>query len=610
MCGIHGLLGKDEHAVSRMIDAAQHRGPDGRGIWSDSRITLGHNLLSITDAPEQSIQPWHMDGKVLIYNGEIYNYKELRADLDHDFVTDTDTEVLMAGLCMHGPDFLAKCDGMYALAFYDPSSNELLLARDDNGAKPLFYGYHDGRLAFSSEIKSLLEIGFPRKIDPLGFQLYFYNGHTTGPVTMFKGISRLIPGEIRKINISDGSAKISNLNDVTVDPYQGSYQNACEILRSKLNKSVSRTLMGRKQIGLFLSGGLDSSSILEEVLALGFDDPKTFTTRFTDLTPKSRCNEDSDIAQLNARRLGVSNDQLVIDQDSYIENLMTSVYALEEPRKSISIPAYIATNKHMSKQGIVVTLSGDGGDELLAGYKHHNTPNWATRYAALRAGHRQMRDPKLQMSIQDMLDYQQGWIPKGCDTGDTLNDFMMIECLSNLAEDFLIRNDKMGMSCGMEGRFPMLSKPFRNFCRSLPSKLKTNDRFYDGGHLSHNKMLLRDAYRTIMPSEIVDRNKTGWRAPIEEWVIGTGSYPAPDHGAVRTCFMDTLLDQEMMELFDYTKSDVYDRYLNNKDFRPADPNRVGPDGLPKGPHIGLASNKEMIIIVMFAMWYKAYKMSM
>ena len=168
----------------------------------------------------------------------------------------------------------------------------------------------------------------------------------------------------------------------------------------------------------------------------------------------------------------------------------------------------------------------------------------------------------------------------------------------------------MGMSCGMEGRFPMLSKPFRNFCRSLPSKLKTNDRFYDGGHLSHNKLLLRDAYRNIMPYEIVDRNKTGWRAPIEEWVIGTAGYPAPDHGAVRNCFMDTLLDKEMMELFDYSKSDVHDRYLNNKDFRPADPYRVGPDGLPKGPHIGLASNKEMIIIVMFAMWYKAYKMSM
>ena len=610
MCGIHGIIGSDEHAVGKMISAAKHRGPDGQGIWTNGDITLGHNLLSITDAPEQSSQPWHMQGKVLVYNGEIYNHKELAEDLDHEFVTGTDTEVLMAGLCREGTDFLAKCDGMYALAFYDPDRKELILARDDNGAKPLFYGHVDGRLAFSSEIRSLLEIGFPRKVDPLGFQLYFYNGHTTGPVTMFRGISRLIPGEIRKINIADGSTIVSNLNDATIDSFSGTDDNIPAMLRHKLNTSVSRTLMGRRKIGLFLSGGLDSSSILEEMISLGVTDPMTFTTRFTDLIPKSRCNEDSDVARQNALRLGVSNDQIVIDQHSYLDNLMASVWALEEPRKSISIPAYLATNRYMSDRGVVVTLSGDGGDELLAGYKHHKTPSWATRFAALRAGHRQMRDPKLQMSIQDMMDYQQGWIPKGCNTGDDLNDFMMIECLSNLAEDFLIRNDKMGMSCGMEGRFPMLSKPFRDFCRSLPGKSKTNEQFYNGGHLSHNKMGLRDAYRHSMPPEITDRAKTGWRAPIEEWVIGTGAYPAPDHGVVRDHFRETLLDPEMMELFDYTEAEVNDRYLNNRNFGPADPTRLGPDGLPKGPHIGLASNKEMIIIIMFAMWYKAYRMSM
>lgn len=610
MCGIHGLAGNDRPAVSRMIDAAKHRGPDGQGIWSDGHVTLGHNLLSITGEPSMSKQPWHMHDKVLVYNGEIYNYKELAKELDHEFITGTDTEVLMAGLCLQGADFLAKCDGMYALAFYDPSRKELILARDDNGAKPLFYGYLDGRLAFSSEIRSLLEIGFPRKVDPLGLQLYFYNGHTTGPITMFHGISRLIPGEIRKINVVDGATiTTSNLNDRILDQFNVRGHDIPQLLKHKLGESVSMSLMGRRKIGMFLSGGLDSSSILEEMMSLGVVDPKTYTTSFCDLAPNSRCNEDSEVAIKNAMRLMVSNEKVEIDQHTYLDNLIGAIVALEEPRKSMSIPAYLATNRYMSAQGIVVTLSGDGGDELMAGYKHHKVPNWASRFTGLRAGHRPVRNPILQLSVQEMMDYQQAWIPKNCKTGDDLNDFMMIECLSNLAEDFLVRNDKMGMSCGMEGRFPMLTKPFRDFCRSLPGKAKTIQQFYDGGHLTHNKMLLRNAYRNIMPSWIVDRAKTGWRAPIEEWVIGTARYPAPDNGVVRDYFMDALTDPEMMALFEYTEAEVTNRYLNNKDFKPADLSRVGPDGLPKGPHIGLASNKEMITILMFAMWYKSFGMS-
>lgn len=609
MCGIHGLVGNDKEAVGKMIAAAKHRGPDGQGVWADGFITLGHNLLSITGEPTQSHQPWRMHDKILCYNGEIYNYKELAGELDHEFITGTDTEVLMAGLCLQGTDFLTKCDGMYALAFYDPAQQELILARDDNGAKPLFYGQANGRFAFSSEIRSLLEIGFSRKVDPLGFKLYFYNGHTTGPTTMFKGISRLVPGEIKKINLSDGSSISTNLNDRVLEPFYQNTQYLHEIIKTKLHESVSRSLTGRRNIGMFLSGGLDSSSILEEMIALGTVQPRTFTTSFCDLLPNSRCNEDSEVAIRNAQRLNVFNQKVEVNQHDYLNNLKGAIWALEEPRKSMSIPAYLATNRYMAQQGIVVTLSGDGGDELLAGYKHHKVPSWAHRFTSLRIGHRKLKNPLLQMTVQDMVDYQHSWIPNNCKTGDELNDFMMIECLSNLAEDFLIRNDKMGMSCGMEGRFPMLTKPFRDFCRSLPSKHKTVQQFYDGGHLTHNKMLLRDAYRPVMPSWIVDRAKTGWRAPTEEWVTGTPRYPAPDSGTVRNYFIETLLDPEMMELFEYTKSDVTGRYLNNKDFKPVDLTRLGPDGLPKGPHIALASNKEMITILMFAMWYRLYRMS-
>ena len=611
MCGIHGLLGDDKPSVEKMIQVAKHRGPDGQGTWSDEFITLGHNLLSITDQPSQSSQPWVMEGKVLVYNGEIYNYKDLRSDLDHAFVTDTDTEVLMVGLCKQGAAFLNRCDGMFAIAFYDTLTHDLVLARDENGAKPLYYGNLNGKLAFSSEIKSLLEIGFPRKVDPLGFQLYFYNGHTAGPVTMFKGIKRLVPGEVRRLNLANGEESISNLNDRAIVPFRGDYTRLSEMLRQQLNESVKRTLMGRRQIGVFLSGGLDSSAVLEEMISLGVNDPKTFTTRFAGLNPVSRCNEDSDVALKNAQRLEVSNEQVEVDQQSYVAALIDSLWALEEPRRSISLPAYLATNKAMSEKGIVVTLSGDGGDELLAGYKYHRKADWKARFASFRGGHRQMKNPNLQMSIDEMYDYQQSWIPKGALTGDELNDFMMIECISNLAEDFLIRNDKLGMRYSMEARFPMMSRPFKDFCRSLPGAYKTHELFFGGqGYLSHNKMLLRDAYRETVPSYIIDRLKTGWRAPTEEWVTGDSRYPAPENGFVRNHFKKILSDPEMMDLFDYGHQEIEDRYLNNKNFKPFDPTRFGADGLPKGPHIGLASHKEMMIIIMFAIWYKAFNMSM
>lgn len=611
MCGIHGLAGNNKTAVAKMVAAARHRGPDGKGIWSDDLITLGHNLLSIVGKPEESFQPLSMQGKVLVYNGEIYNYKELKRELNHNFKTDTDTEVLMAGLCKEGPSFLDKCDGMFALAFYDSSTRDLILARDENGAKPLYYGYVGGKLAFSSEIKSLLEIGFQRRVDPLGFQLYFYNGHTTGPVTMFEGIKRLIPGEVRKINLVTKAETVSNLNDRTITPFNGDAAALPELFREKLRTSVSRTLMGRRQIGLFLSGGLDSSSILQEMIALGITDTKTFTTRFVGLNPTSRCNEDSDVARNNAARLGISNEQLEVDEQTYIDNMSESLWTLEEPRKSISIPAYLATNRFMSEKGIVVTLSGDGGDELLAGYKHHRNPNWIERFNSFRSGYRQMSDPMLQMTPQEMYDYQQSWIPKKGLTGDVLNDFMLIECWSNLAEDFLIRNDKMGMYYGMEGRFPMLSRPFKDLCRSLSGNFKTHDMFFNGaGYLSHNKMLLRDAYRDIMPDDIIKRSKTGWRAPTEEWVVGDSHFPAKDDGLVRNHYREILMDPEMMDLFDYGPTEIEDRYLNNRNFDPANPDRRGPDGLPKGPHIGLASHKEMMIIIMFTLWYKRFNMSM
>ena len=167
MCAIHGYCWQDEKLIGEMLCKAHHRGPDGQGTFFNDDISLGHNLLSITDTPSQSKQPWEYKDIVLVFNGEIYNHMDLRKSLDYKFETETDTETLAVGLEKKGIKFIYELDGMFAFACYNKVNKKIWLVRDINGAKPLYYGHLNGRLAFSSEVKSLLECGFERKVDKL-----------------------------------------------------------------------------------------------------------------------------------------------------------------------------------------------------------------------------------------------------------------------------------------------------------------------------------------------------------------------------------------------------------------------------------------------------------
>lgn len=607
MCGIHGFCWQDadKSTVNTMIKAAHHRGPDGSGSWGNSFITLGHNLLAISDEPSLSSQPWHHRNTVLAFNGEIYNYRELRGELQHTFATDTDTEVLAVGLEQHGVDFLSKLDGMFALAFYDKSANKLILARDTNGSKPLYYGRLDGRLAFSSEIKSLLEIGFPRKVSKEGFKHYYYSGLVAGPTTIFDGILKLIPGEVVSINLSNDTASRINLNNRTVPVYDGPAEEIPEILRVKLRQAVRMTLMGRRNIGMFLSGGMDSCSVFYELAAgLGVK-PNTFSTRFQ--LPYEGCgyNEDADLASQLAMDYAANHHEVTISEHTWIDNLEKCILALEEPRQGKSYPAYYATNKLLKDHGMVVTLSGDGGDEILAGYKHHRSPPFARKLQALRAGHKQLKNSELGITVGEQNDYLMSWIPQGALTGDDLNDFLYIECLHTLSEDFLIRNDKLGMSFSMEARFPMMCGVFRDFARSIPSHLKTNKDFMVGDWSSNNKILLRQAYSGKLPDYITTKPKSGWRAPTDDWVIGTNAHPAVETSPIRNYFKEVLMDRQIMDIFELTEKEVNGRYLNNRVHRGS----LKPSGkYGSGP--GLVSQKELFIVIMFAVWYKQFRMSM
>ena len=591
MCAIHGIVDVKPELMVKMVRAAHHRGPDGNGIFEDDYITLGHNLLSIVGQVEEGKQPYHYEDCVLVYNGEIYNYK----DLSHN--PKTDTEALAKGLKKEGWEFLKKCDGMFALAFYNKTTKELILARDTNGTKPLYYGYLKDKLYFSSEIKSLLECGFERKICKQALGLYYNQGYVPGYLTMFEGIRKFVPGEVFV------NGQMHNLLDYYLPQVDNlDINHVKRNVQLKHNYSVKQTLMGRRNIGLFLSGGLDSTSILYEMKELGVK-PRTFTSSFATTDPKSKLNQDSEIAKRVCDEWGIENNMLYQTQQDYVDALEDTFYALEEPRQGKSFPTYYNMNKFISSHDITVTLAGDGGDELFAGYKHHKDPDWRGKLKMLRINNRPLKNPELECSLDDQMAYLLEWLPiKQILNKDKLNDFLYVESLNALAEDFLVRNDKLGMAFSMEGRFPILNKRLRDYVRALPSELKIDIDFAKKPKNKH-KYLQKKAYQGLLPKYILEHSKTGWRFPTDEILIGRMDQPAPDNGVLKDYIRETLNNKELMDIFEYDMTDVEDRYLNNREHKK---NAKGVD--KAGP--GLKSQKELFCTLNFAVWKKVYGMTL
>jgi asparagine synthase (glutamine-hydrolysing) len=591
MCAIHGIVDVKPELMMKMVKTAHHRGPDGNSIFKDDYITLGHNLLSIVGEVEDGKQPYEYENCVLVYNGEIYNYK----DLEHN--SKNDTEALAKGLKNEGWEFLKKCDGMFALAFYNKTTKELILARDTNGTKPLYYGYIKDKLYFSSEIKSLLECGFERKVCKKALGLYYNQGYVPGYLTMFEGIKKLVPGQVlvndKSYNLLD--YKLDVIDNIDIDHVKREVQ-------LKHNYSVQQTLMGRRNIGLFLSGGLDSSSILYEMKELGLK-PRTFTSSFATTDPKSLLNHDSKLAERLCKEWGIENNVLYQTQQDYVDSIEDAFYALEEPRQGKSFPTYYNMNKFISSNDITVTLAGDGGDELFAGYKHHiKQENWQDKLFWLRAYNTPLKNSELRCSLNDQMNYLNEWLPVKQLQEDELNNFLYTESLNSLAEDFLVRNDKLGMAFSMEGRFPIINKTLRDYVRALPSELKIDEKFSDFPKTKH-KYLQRKSYEGLLPDYILNHRKTGWRFPTDEILIGRMDQPAPDKGVLKDYIRETLNDKELMDIFEYEEKDIEDRYLNNREHVKND---KGTD--KAGP--GLKSQKELFCTLNFAVWKKVYNMSL
>ena len=509
MCGIHGFNYSDNEKINKMIEASNSRGPDGNGIYSNSRITLGHNLLAITEHSSSSKQPWVLDDKwVLSYNGEIYNYLELKSDLEscgEVFLTSSDTEVLAKGLRRYGKDFIHKLDGMYAIAWYDKQEDTLLLCRDVAGAKPLYTYIKDDKLVFSSSIKSISAAGVDliflgmKKTNKANKR--YPSALQVGTHTLLKDVNKLYPGQIieyRLHNLQKISDEHSHRKIVIIDKPVD-----YEEFRHNVSESVKMCLMGRRPIGLYLSGGLDSSMILHE-LVQHENKPKTFTTRFLSdegLQDRGRgFNSDANVAKKLSEHYGTNHTELLVTEDSYIDAFEDSVWALERPFQNKSMPAYYLLNKTVSENGIVVTLSGDGGDEVFTGYKRH-----------LEIFEKDPAELKIISRVRSDRNGKH-WFPSECYSNDHMNNILYTECLGRVAEDFLIRNDGLGMNFSMEARFPLTIRKLREYALSIPSKHKLR--------LDEAKLIPKIAYTGLLPDYVINKPKTGWSTPKDFLLTG------------------------------------------------------------------------------------------
>lgn len=558
MCGLSFLYNRQfskEQLVTRMqisLETLVHRGPDDHGIWQDGQVVIGHRRLSIIDL-SASCQPMaDPTGRyVLSYNGEIYNYKELRALLEGQwrFQTQGDTEVLLAGLIIHGLSFLDKMEGMWAFAFWDHLEERLLLCRDRMGKKPLYYQAGNEQFLCSSELPALAlltENSWQEDLDSTADFLRY--GYYLPGTTAYKNVMEVLPGHVLYWS-PDSKEKQEAYWALSLQPYQRDRVTACKELRHCLTSAVERRLVADVEVGAFLSGGVDSSlvvSILTKELGVH---PKTFTIGFHE-----RSYDERQYAQQIADEC--STDHYVEVLESWDRHKLTDLIFnnIGQPFADSSLlPTSLVSA--VAASHVKVALSGDGGDELFSGYQRYQARailRWYTRLPKpLRKGIaraiRFLPEPMAHHSrsllkkahlFQDIIDrledetpyfapvlYSQGKfndlfpdlagqghpppnIPEESNPDDILR-MMTADTLVYLPQDILLKVDRAAMSFSLETRAPFLDRQVVELAFSLPRSWHR--------HGLHGKRMLHESFQDILPETIWQRRKQGFGVPIHNW---------------------------------------------------------------------------------------------
>nr|WP_314897133.1 asparagine synthase (glutamine-hydrolyzing) [uncultured Flavobacterium sp.] len=373
MCGINGILHLqsqkkvDERILTKMRDSLEHRGPDDKGLFIENNIGFGQRRLSILDVSLAGHQPFlSEDGRyILVYNGEIYNYKEFYPELKSngfDIRTTSDTEVLMKLFQLHGLKMLNRLNGMFAFAIWDKVEKKLTIVRDRMGVKPLYYSFYNETFYFASEQKALFTAGVPLKMAQDGLEEYIFNRFVAGENTLYQNVKKILPGHIMTIH-EDGKTTTYNWWNLKKEiQNQPKIQNPVEWFRETFDDSIKLRMVSDVPVGVLLSGGLDSSSILASLHHQNYKDIQTFNIGF-----KEKEHNEAHLAKMMAEKFDYGFHTMQLEDTNLYDKLISSTYFQDEPIMHLSEPHLLAVSQ-MAKPSVKVVLSGEGADELMGGY--------------------------------------------------------------------------------------------------------------------------------------------------------------------------------------------------------------------------------------------------
>lgn len=537
MCGIAGLMAAgsaeaDSGTLDRMIAALRHRGPDGEGSYAARNVALGQTRLAIIDLETGNQPLYEPGGAVLVANGEIYNYIELQDELGPEgFATGSDCEPPLHLYRRYGLDFVDHLRGMYAIALYDPIEGQLVLARDPFGIKPLYYAQTSAGFAFASEPQALIAAGLVLpKVNAEARAELFQLQFTTGAGTVFEGISRVLPGE--SVVVRDGRV-VARRRRVAL-PTEGeaswSESEALERLDAALRGSVDVHQRSDVPYGMFLSGGVDSSVLLALMADLNEQPVHAFTAGFLGTS----VGDERAHARAVADAAGAQTVDIAIGAEDFWRDLPRIAGAMDDPTADYAIVPTFLLAEAAKREGLKVVLTGEGGDELFAGYGRYRSatrPWWR--------GGRSMRSRGVFDGLGVLRETPTGWRDGFTAAEQTVNTGALsrlqiaqaTDCADWLPNDLLLKVDRCLMANGVEGRTPFLDPEVAAVAFRLPDSLKVRD--------GRGKWVLRRWLEKAMPEAQAFERKRGFSVPVAEWIEAAagdiGTLVAHQPGVVEMC---------------------------------------------------------------------------
>jgi len=580
MCGLVGFIDFNRstppNVISSMVDTLHHRGPDDKGFdryySSGAFVALGHTRLAIIDVTNLAHQPMHYKELTIVFNGEIYNYKEIRKDLEnigHKFISNSDTEVLLHSYECWGTEFVNRLIGMYVIVIYDKNNEKLFIFRDRAGVKPLYYYWHKGLFLFASELKSFhSHPEFKRIIDKNAASLFFDFGYIPAPHSIFLNTFKLEAGKFITTDIKLKRVIVDrywSIDDYYLRPkFKITYNDAKEQVKNLLVSSCKYRMIADVPIGIFLSGGYDSSTVAAILQRDKTDKIKTYTIGFED------ANSEIPFAREIARYLGTNHTEFICTTNEAQSIIKELPFCFDEPfADSSAIPTYLVSK--IAQNDVKVALSADGGDELFIGYDQYlkfyhylnilkyiprNSKSimqpalallsWMIPKSQLEYKHK-LRSISLSLNVNDNRQASELYrlsatlpnLIKSQLFAETSNncytkydhDFsnfnspieiaLAIDYEMYLQNDILTKVDRASMAVSLEGREPLLDHRLTEFVVQLPTEYKFMK--------DKSKRILKDIAHDLMPKELIERPKMGFSLPISKWLQGDLKYLIKDY---------------------------------------------------------------------------------